>query len=79
MNITARAPALSRRPYQANPACPEVIAPYLLAEPNHSFAFLSSSIEGVAQHCGLGNQRYVSVAAPESELTATSLQSGERV
>ena len=44
---------------------------------NHSLVFVSSSIEGVAQHCGFGNQPYVIVAAPESELKATSLQSGE--
>ena len=46
-------------------------------DPNHSLVFVSCRIEGVAQLCGLGNQPYVTVAAPESALKATSLQSGE--
>lgn len=48
-------------------------------DPNHSLVFASCSIEGVAQLCGFGNQPYVTVAAPESALKATSLQSGERL
>lgn len=35
--------------------------------------------EGVAAHFGLGNQHYVSTAAPVSEPRAMSLQFGERL
>lgn len=69
LNIIA--PALSR-PYQANPMCPEVTAQY--QGKITALCFLFSSIGGVAEHCRLGNQHYVIVAAPESELKATSLQ-----
>lgn len=73
LNDTATALSWS---YPANPCCPEVTAPYHLAEPNDSSVFLSSSIEGVAVHWGLGNRLYIIVAAPKSELKATLLQSG---
>ncbi len=48
---------------------------HINAEPDHSSVLLSRSIEGVAER--FENQHYVSSAAPESELKATSLQSGE--